>query len=887
MSGEGKQAMVIRLTTTALALAVMVFGAIGCAGDKESQQEKADRHLKSAQSYYRQGQYRAAMLEARNVIQQGERLVPAYELLANVYNQVGAFRQTQRIPEAVVAQSDLLAIALAESYVASKKYRSGLDLLSTIVLSPDSEKGLRFFKVKGEALLYLNDYAGLDQHIKSLSAVDTAEAQSLRGYLEAAYQLAGNNPVAAKELLDGVLKSSPDYFPALTLRGDIALYFNEREAAERYYTQALASIKTADVLTAERATVLGRLIETLTQLGRATEAYTYQKLLSEANPEGISAQQRFAEALERFSSGDLEGASAILQELHDQFPEDQNAGTLLGVVSQKLGNFDRADELFGQYVDAETVTPEVIQAATIAKLSTQQPKEALLMLQRACDLQPDNAAIWATYGLALAELKSDPKDVVRALERSLALNPNQARLRIALAAAYNQSGKEQQARAQLGKAYELAETDLLVQQAYYRLLAAIGEVDQLKQLVQGFIKAHPELPQGQFFSGWILSNEREFKKAEAAFERALSMGDEKITSLTYAALAELHEKMGEPVKVTQDWENAIVATPAALYAYERWVVSLYRRNVIDTAEARLTALKIPDTYWQPEFILASLALRQKDYDKALDLTAIVQEKRPGFERAHAIAAEAYQQKAFQAYASGDHIAAKKHFLDAAAEMPKHMGYLANLIKLELDAGDVASAQSMLDQFNAGQSDQATRAYLQGKIFEHQKKLPDALLAYRTSWDQAPSDLAGQALFVMLRQSNELTKAALFLDEWRERLPESAQPLVYKAMNAQAGNDESGAKAYYLKALEINKAQPVVLNNLAWIVQKESIQDALELARRAYELAPSSPAIIDTLGWFMVEAGEVKEGVKLLEQASQLAPDNSEIAKHLDSARSRL
>lgn len=879
--------MVNRLTTLALLLAALVFGATGCAGDKESQQEKADRHLKSAQSYYRQGQYRAAMLEARNVIQQGERLVPAYELLANVYNQVGAFRQTQRIPEALVAQSDLLTIALAESYVASKKYRSALDLLNTIALTPDTDKGLRYYKVKGEALLYIDDYSGLDQHIKALHAVDTNEARALRGYLEAAYQLAGNNPVAAKDLLDGVLQGSPGYFPALTLRGDIALYFNEREAAERYYTQALASIKTADVLTAERATVLGRLIETLTQLGRATEAYTYQKLLSEANPEGISAQQRFAEALERFSNGDLEGASAILQELHDQFPEDQNAGTLLGVVSQKLGNFDRADELFGQFVDAETVTPEVIQAATIAKLSTQQPKEALLMLQRACELQPDSAAIWATYGLALAELKSDPKDVVRALERSLALNPDQARLRIALAAAYNQSGKEQQARAQLSKAYELAETDLLVQQAYYRLLAATGEVDQLKVLVQRFIKSHPELPQGQFFSGWILSNEKEYQKAEAAFERALSMGDEKIASLTYAALAELHEKMGEPVKVTQDWENAIAATPAALYAYDRWVVSLYRRNAIDTAEARLAALKIPDTYWQPEFTLANLALRQKDYDKALRLTAIVQEKRPGFTRAHAIAAEAYQQKAFMAYAAGDLIAAKKYLLDAAAEMPDHMGYLANLVKLELDAGNIASAQSMLDQFNSGRGDQATRAYLQGKIFEYQKKQPEALQAYRASWDQAPSDLAGQALFAGLRQSNEATKAALFLDEWRERLPESAQPLVYKAMNAQAGKDERGAKAYYLKALEINQNQPVVLNNLAWIVQKESLSDAIAYAQKAYELAPSSPAIIDTLGWMLVESGSVKEGYDYLQQAQVMAPDDAEIKRHVEEARSKL
>jgi Flp pilus assembly protein TadD len=47
-----------------------------------------------------------------------------------------------------------------------------------------------------------------------------------------------------------------------------------------------------------------------------------------------------------------------------------------------------------------------------------------------------------------------------------------------------------------------------------------------------------------------------------------------------------------------------------------------------------------------------------------------------------------------------------------------------------------------------------------------------------------------------------------------------------------------------------------------------------------QLAPNSPAIIDTLGWMLTEQGNVARGLPLLQKAASLAPAAPEIRYHL-------
>src|SRR5690606_28435531 len=118
------------------------------------------------------------------------------------------------------------------------------------------------------------------------------------------------------------------------------------------------------------------------------------------------------------------------------------------------------------------------------------------------------------------------------------------------------------------------------------------------------------------------------------------------------------------------------------------------------------------------------------------------------------------------------------------------------------------------------------------------------------------------------------------------LPQSARPVLIKAVNAQVAGDATTAMKWYQQTIELAPGNATALNNLAWIYYEQKDSRALELAKRAHELAPASPPILDTYGWILVEQGQVAEGIKYLQQAAKLAPDAQDIKTHLQEAEAR-
>ena len=76
---------------------------------------------------------------------------------------------------------------------------------------------------------------------------------------------------------------------------------------------------------------------------------------------------------------------------------------------------------------------------------------------------------------------------------------------------------------------------------------------------------------------------------------------------------------------------------------------------------------------------------------------------------------------------------------------------------------------------------------------------------------------------------------------------------------------------------------VVLNNLAWAYHQVKDPRALETAERAYKLKPDSASLSDTLGWILVEQGNTRRGLELLQKAVKAAPKVPEIRYHLAQA----
>lgn len=91
-----------------------------------------------------------------------------------------------------------------------------------------------------------------------------------------------------------------------------------------------------------------------------------------------------------------------------------------------------------------------------------------------------------------------------------------------------------------------------------------------------------------------------------------------------------------------------------------------------------------------------------------------------------------------------------------------------------------------------------------------------------------------------------------------------------------------AEADFRRALELNPDHPQVLNYLGYtMVEKHiNLDEALEMIERAVAAQPESGYIVDSLGWVLYRLGRYDEAVEHMERAAELMPTDPVVNDHL-------
>ncbi|MGB5773732.1 MAG: XrtA/PEP-CTERM system TPR-repeat protein PrsT [Sedimenticolaceae bacterium] len=122
-----------------------------------------------------------------------------------------------------------------------------------------------------------------------------------------------------------------------------------------------------------------------------------------------------------------------------------------------------------------------------------------------------------------------------------------------------------------------------------------------------------------------------------------------------------------------------------------------------------------------------------------------------------------------------------------------------------------------------------------------------------------------------------------LQAWQDTHPDN--PLVLRAL--AEGHHQRGATdaalPLYERLIELTPNEALVHNNMANLLMDLDVERALKAARRAHELARSNPAILDTLGWALVQVGELNEGLSVLREAVARNGQSATMRYHLGVA----
>jgi len=412
----------------------------------------------------------------------------------------------------------------------------------------------------------------------------------------------------------------------------------------------------------------------------------------------------------------------------------------------------------------------------------------------------------------------------------------------------------------------------------------------------------PGHPQVWLVSGELLA-ERDPPLASAAYLRAIQLqpDDER----AYLGLAKLQRDAAAEATL----RILIAHVPASIEGHYRLAVRLAARRELAAATRELRAVLERD----PDHIDARVDLARALRRQGQLAPAIV-ETRSAFDRsgqALDLAEELFwllceaddRDGALDLLTLLDDDRSDADALAVLARLDRGLGRLvearaitARITALDPEAGAIARAEVELA---AGDRDAVVIAV--AAIAEPSKRIDDARRlvaeAQLAAGDPAaalaalgptPASLDGAlvaafALADLRRVGEARALLAPFAATGEPAAREAA--LVAQARLAERAGDPPGALAILEPVLRARPDLLVALNLAGYLLADTGrrLVDAERYLRRARELAPGDPAVLDSWGWLLLRRGEARAAIRALDHAARYAPLEPELLAHLAAA----
>lgn len=170
------------------------------------------------------------------------------------------------------------------------------------------------------------------------------------------------------------------------------------------------------------------------------------------------------------------------------------------------------------------------------------------------------------------------------------------------------------------------------------------------------------------------------------------------------------------------------------------------------------------------------------------------------------------------------------------------------------------------------------------LLSDQDRLDEARQLLMLARDTERRDLREQSWLIeseLLREAGRAGEAVELLGSALREAPGSIPLLYARAINAVEIDDLALAEQDLRRIIQIDGNNAMALNALGYTLTDRTSRhaEAYRLIRRALELSPDEPAILDSMGWVYFRLGRPETALGYLEQALE-GEDNPEIAAHL-------
>ena len=870
-----------------IALAVALAAALSGCGS-----EDPAALMVSARQYMDKRDFNASVIQLKNVLQQapgnGEARFLLGLALLEQGEAVGAQIELDKALERGFA-SDELQVALARTALAKGEEAALLQRFGAKTLAkPGAQAELR--ALIGMAHLARRQLKDAERAFDEALKIDAASVPANLGAARLA--AASQNFADAEARLERVVAAAPANLEALMLKADVLAVQGRQEAAENAYR---AAVEAAPRHAAPRLTLVTHLLRQRALDKAAAEAAAMEQAMPKdprmfyAKALVLIEQQKFAEARQ------------AIQHVLKVAPEHVPSLTLAGMAALHTGTLQEAESHLRKAVYN---APQSVSAKRLLVMTHLRMGRTDLALGQVGDLLKlsQDPAIVALAGEAhLAS--GDVAAATRHYEQASALAPKNAAVRTRLALIRFAGGESERA---IGELEAASAGDANAYQADLALIANYlrrREADKALEAVRTLEKKQPANPMTHSLKGGALLLKRDLAGARASFERALELQPGYMPALNNLARLDVRERKPDAAKRRYEAllrkepnnEQALLGLAALLRttgASAQEIENPLKQSVAAHPASANARLALVDFYLRGRDFKAALAAAQEAAAALPSNTAILQalgttqiaagEPRQAVSSLTRLAKLAPNSSEPQVLLARAHMAASdpdeaiKSLRAALALNPDLAAVQRDIAAVYVATGRHDEALREAKSVQAQQPKQPFGHVLEAEIYLAQKKLDPAERTYRAALKKFDLPALAIRAHAVMQAAGKRDEAQSLAEDWIRRHPKDTAVLAYLGERDIAEKRYEGAAARYQSALERLPDNALFLNNLAWVSHELKRPNALQYAERAHELAPDSPAVMDTLGTILAGSGQMERALELLGRAAQLAPDAHQI-----------
>jgi putative PEP-CTERM system TPR-repeat lipoprotein len=855
-----------------------------------------DEYLGDAQSYYDKGDYEAAVIQLKNVLLVEPGNAQARLLLGQAYLKLekgqSAYKELNRARDLGISR-EVVIPPLGRALLITGQSD---ELLKSLFIEQDDPVTLKanILLLQGQAYLASRRFELAGDRFSRVLELDPNMADAILGKAHLAYH--GKDNARAFELVDQAISLAPDNADAWILKGELLRAANQQQEAVSAFQRAL------DAAPARLTARMGKAAAHIA-LGEHEKAMAEIKQIQNAYPDLHLTY--YLRALALFQHQETDAAQESVQLALNLEPDHAPSQLLAGTIAYQQGQMNQAERYLRTYWGRhpDNIQASRLLAATLMKLN--EPAKAVEVLEPGVSSAADDAQYLALLGSACIA-SGDSDRGLGYLEKAMSLEPDVAILRAQLAIGQLVQGDVDQAVIELQTAVELEPGLLQADIMLVLIYLAKKEFDAALSATDALVARMPENPVMHNLKGAALLGSGDRPAARNSFENALGLQPDFLPAHINLAQIDLLEGDSAAAKtryrkvLSYDAGNLKALLALATLAErdgqaeegEKWLMTAHENHPDEimpglrlvqyyqregkTIKALDVARKMAITHPRDQRVLKNLVVAQLnagEEDAALATMQTLVEVTPE-------SAEVYYQLALIQLTlekPGDARESLEEALALRADYPEAQVALG---RLDIVDKRYEEALEIASHLRESRPDTGSGYELQGDINHAREEFKQAAEMYVIALEKADSAQVARKLFLSRMQAGEHDTAHEGLRQWLDEHPEDTKIRSMLAMALQSSGQEQQAIEQYLKILETEPDNVIILNNLAWLYQEAGNPEAVKYAQHAHELAPDRPEVTDTLGWLLVQNGETNRGLVLLQEARVKAPHIPDIHYHM-------